>query len=454
MKDLINSIHDLSKKKEDIINDTNYRKYLPLRHKILKGIYQLWFILIGTSILATVLYFKIDAASLEDFISSFVMFSFFYSLVVAAISLVLYFRRYTVPIAVTNEVKAKKVLSINNALKELKSELEKTFNKIMIEEFIHAGKFDPVNIRGSISLYVKTNFPQIQYIKDIFNEEILAYLEKEATVHIRKFSLALKGKIGSNAINITQISDEFNVAPSFVMQVLDFLMEKDEIQGEFSADGRLFIPSDFVPEPEEVPTTEQFTEEIPGIEGIGQASPTNYATSPEETQGSAVEAADASAGMAGGGQSIEGHELPQETAETPGVPAAYETHVNEIHGAQVQSITSKEQVIGIINQKEAAIEKLKDSYEQGAIGVDGYVNKLEELERDLRFLKVARRVREKVSDPTKACMQCHENIILGDETVECRNGHVFHKDCAFDYLQKFDRCPWCNIKIRDILPGN
>ncbi|MHA1681741.1 MAG: RING finger protein [Promethearchaeota archaeon] len=448
VKDLINQIHDLSNKKEEIINDTNYRKYLPLGHKILKGFYQIWIIMMALSLIVGFLHKTVDE-TFKTLILYIVIATFLLSLLILLMSVILYAIRYTVPIAVTNEIKAKKVMHINSSLKELKAELEKNFKVIIIKEFIHAGKFDPENVRGSISIYVKTNFPHVQYINDIFNDEILEILEKETGVYIIKFSLQLKGKIKNHILNITALSDELGVAPSFIMQMFEYLIERGEIAGEFSPDGRVFIPAGYVPEPDTLTEDQLYVENNP-IDAPSSEPPPQPSGQP-----GAQPSAQPSTSGADSSEPVANQSTPALNTTAAASAPGSALEAAEVSSQQLQPLNqtvlkTKAQISTLLDSTGVKIENLKESYEEGAIGVDGYVNQLEELERELNFLRIALDLRENVEDPETHCIVCYKKIELGDILVKCPNDHAFHRDCAHDYLQKRDRCPWCNVKIKNL----
>nr|MDO8112369.1 RING finger protein [Candidatus Sigynarchaeota archaeon] len=406
IQDVIHQIHDLTIEKSHVINDKNYRRYLPRKHKILRSIYQAWVFLVVFSVLPFVLNFYAPSDAMRAFAFNAMLAIFLYSLFVLLVTLGLFAAAYTVPIAVTNEVKAKLVMKFNRRLDALKETLQKSFTRAIIENSLHEGRFNLKDIKGSVMKFVETGFPGVQYIKEIVTDEIIKPVEHEVGDYIAEMANVLMGKVKSNAVKIQQVAENTGTKSEFIVLMLKWMLESGTIDGALTEFDLEFVPAGIM-----TPSTQHAQYPAIPVDGpILQAAPN----------------ASQSAGAQGQAKSVV-----VESSGHAGIPS--------IDGVKLR-----------IEEKRQEIDAAKKAFEKGEIGIDAYVSKSEVLENELSFLKHRMVLLERVQDPTKTCLSCFKPVDDGANTIKCSNDHVFHLDCAQAWLSKHEECPWCMEKISSI----
>jgi hypothetical protein len=412
IQDFITQIHDFTLEKSHIINDKNYRRYLPNRHKILRALYQGYIWLFILSILLVVLYFSYTETWLRALAYNAVLAIAFYSLFILILTLILYAAAYTVPIAVTNEVKAKLVMKINHRLDVLKESMQKALTKEIIEQGLHEGKFNMKDIKGSILKHVETGFPGLQYIKEIVNDEILKHVEKGVADYIAEMSNVLLSKVKDSAVKIAQVAEMGGTKPEFIVLMLRWMIDSGALDGNLTEFDLEYVPSGAISTTSsstKMPTSGQ---DVVPVDGPIITPP----------------AAQAQSGLMSSSPVL---------VQSPGTGT-----IPSIDGVKIR-----------IDDRKQEIEALKKAFERGDLGIDAYVSKSELLEEQLAFLKHRLTLLEKVQNPKASCMVCFLSVAGDPATVKCPNGHVFHLAHAHDWLAKHEACPWCEETV-SAFPSN
>ncbi len=246
VKTTIEKIHDLTREKSRIITDTNYKKYLPKKHKILRNIFQFWLLTIFLAVICTIVYFFPGLEAFKPLAYFGMIACFVYTLFAALIALVLFLTNYTLPIAVTNEVKARMVLNINRKLDTLKGMLQQGFGNAIIQLSIHEGKFDLDHSSASVDSFIKNNFPSGQYIKEILTDEIISKVQADIKHYIDKLSIVAKGHIKNQPVKVTQIASKMALKPEVVVQLFKHMLTKRTIDGMLTELDQEFVPESFM----------------------------------------------------------------------------------------------------------------------------------------------------------------------------------------------------------------
>ncbi|MHA1847727.1 MAG: RING finger domain-containing protein [Promethearchaeota archaeon] len=424
---IINKVHDIYHEKERLINDSHYRRYLPLGHKLLRLFFQVWLLLVFFSVVLIVLNFSAEASSLKEFFYICMEGIFYYSLFILALATILFASRYTVPIAVTNEIKAKRIVYLNNHLDSLKDNLIYTFFQEIKRKIINPGKLDLSHVHESLESKIKLHFPQVKYIKEYFENELLKYLEDETIDYLNDIKVNLKAAIGTEPKKIEEISKDLGIPVDFVISMLDYMISEDLISGDISDNYEEFIPGGFVPSMEE---------QIKAQQVISETAYPDQQITPDETPSPGIE---------------EVSPLQDENALEI-EPSSATTNQDAVDASD----QAQQQLIKIIPVSKArkmvedithSIELLKQSYEAGEIGVDSYLNQISEQEEKLKFYQNSLDKIKNISSPTTTCISCAREIDDGSDVIKCPNGHVFHEKCGKEYLQHWDKCPICWEKI-------
>ncbi len=219
VQECINQIHDLTLEKSHVINDKNYRRYLPRKHKILRSLYQAWIFLVVVSVLLGIGYFLTTETWIRALAYNGLIAILLYSLFILVMSLGLYAAAYTVPIAVTNEVKAKRVMRINKRLDVLKESLQRAFQNAIITDGLHKGKFGLKDIHRSVVDFIQTGFPNVQYIKEIVTDEIIKPVEQRVADYVAEMGNVLLGKLKDSAVKIQVVAENAGTKPEFVVLI-------------------------------------------------------------------------------------------------------------------------------------------------------------------------------------------------------------------------------------------
>ncbi|MEX2684601.1 MAG: hypothetical protein Q6373_023725 [Candidatus Sigynarchaeota archaeon] len=403
----INQIHDLGLEKSHIINDKNYRRYLPRKHKFLRSVYQLWIFLFIVSLLLLFAYFFLAENWLKQLAYNGMIAILIYSLFVLVLSLGLYAAAYTVPIAVTNEVKAKMVMRINKRLEVVKESLQHAFIDAIITKGLHKGKFVLKDIHASVLDFIQKGYPNVQYIKEIVTDEIIKNVEKHIANYVSEMSNTLLAKLkGPSAVKVQKIADSTSMSPEFIVLMIKWMLDKGAVDGTL---------------------TEFDTEYLPA-----GASPA-LAVQSEQAMQPATAMQQTPAGVAIDAPIILDQQGKPTTilVQTPG-----SSNLPSIDAVKIR-----------LDEKKAEIEASKAAFERGDIGIDAYISKSGILENQLAFLKHRLTLLEKVQDPKNCCLVCFQSIAGNGALVKCPNDHVFHLDHAQDWLAKYELCPWCEQKI-------
>nr|MDO8083217.1 hypothetical protein [Candidatus Sigynarchaeum springense] len=408
IQDYINQIHDLSLEKSHVINDKNYRRYLPRKHKFLRSVYQLWIFLFIMSLLLVFAYFYFTEQWVRAFAYNALLAILVYSLFVLVLSLGLYAAAYTVPIAVTNEVKAKMVLKINKRLEVLKESLQIAFTDAIIADGLHKGKFVLKDVHASVLDFIQKGFPNVQYIKEIVTDEIIKLVEKRVANYIAEMSNVLLAKLkGPTSLKIQQLADNSSLKPEFVVLMIKWMLDKGAIDGTLAEFDTEYLPAGASP--------------ISAVQA-GQAAQPTHAMQ-QTPAGVAIDAPII----------LDKHGKPTAIlVQTPG-----SSNLPSIDGVKIR-----------LDEKKSEIEAAKAAFERGDIGIDAYVSKSGTLENQLAFLKHRLAMLEKVQDPKNCCLICFQSIAGDGALVKCPNDHVFHLDHAQDWLARHEQCPWCEQKIK------
>ncbi|NMC06679.1 MAG: E3 ubiquitin protein ligase [Candidatus Lokiarchaeota archaeon] len=406
IQDFINQIHDVTLEKSHVINDKNYRRYLPKRHRFLRSVYQTWACLFPLSILIAILYFVVQEAWVRALVYNGLLVSMIYSLFVLLLSIGLYSASYTVPIAVTNEVKSKMVVKMNKRLEVLKEALERAFTNSIIADGLHKGKFNLKDIRASVMDFIQKGFPNVQYIKEMVSDEIIKPVEKSVANYIAEMSSVLVAKLKDSPVKIQQVAEATGTKAEFVVLMVKWMLDKGMLDGMLTEFDMEYVPSGATPL------------------SIAQAmQPAQPAMAMQKTAGG----------------------IPVDAPiflDQQGKPAA--TLVQSPGSSNLPSIDA---VKIRLAEKKQEIEAAKAAYERGDIGIDAYVSKSETLESQLDFLKHRLALLEKVQDPKHYCLICFQSIAGDGGLVRCPNDHAFHLDHAQGWLAKHEECPWCEQKI-------
>ncbi len=404
IQECINQIHDLTLEKTHVINDKNYRRYLPRKHKFLRSVYQAWIFLFILSLLLIFVYFFFTDSWLKILAYNGLFAILVYSLFVLVVSLGLYAASYTVPIAVTNEVKAKMVLKVNKRLEVLKDSLQRSFTDAIVADGLHKGKFALKDIHRGVLDFIQKGFPNVQYIKEIVTDEIIKLVEKRVADYVAEMSNVLLNKLrGPAAVKVQQVADNAGTKPEFVVLMIKWMLDKGAIDGALTEFDMEYVPSGAAP----------------------------YAAS----------------------QLAEPGQVAQQTAA--GVPVDAPIMLDQqgkpkamlVQSPGSSMLPSIDAVKIRLDEKKSEIEASKAAFERGDIGVDAYVSKSGTLENQLAFLKHRLVLLEKVQDPKNYCLICFQSIAGDGALVRCPNGHAFHLDHAQEWLAKHEQCPWCEQKI-------
>ncbi|MBN2153357.1 MAG: hypothetical protein JW839_18025 [Candidatus Lokiarchaeota archaeon] len=402
----INQIHDLSLEKTHVINDKNFRRYLPKKHKFLRSVYQAWICLFILSLLLVFAYFYFTDMWIRALAYNGLLAILIYSVFILLLSLGLYAGSYTVPIAVTNEVKAKIILRINKRLDVLKESLQRLFTKAVIADGLHKGKFGLNDIKKSVNDFIQTGFPNVQYIKEIVTDEIIKLVEKEVADYVAEMSNALKAKLKDSAVKIQRVAEKEGTSPEFIVIMIKWMLDKGTIDGALIEFDTEYVPSGAA----STATTQAAQPAIPA---------------PAMQQSQAGIAVDAPIIL-----------------DQQGKPT---TIIVQSPGSS--ALPSIDAVKIRLEDKKNEIEAAKVAFERGDLGFDAYVSKSGILESQLAFLKHRLLLLEKVQDPKKYCMVCFQSVAGGGTLVKCPNDHAFHLDHAQEWLSKHEHCPWCEQKI-------
>jgi hypothetical protein len=393
-----------------IINDKNYRRYLPRKHKILRSIYQAWILLVVVSVLLGIAYFMATEQWIRDLTYNGLIAIVVYSLFILILSLVLYAAAYTVPIAVTNEVKAKLVMRINKRLEVVKESLQRAFTDAIVNDALHKGKFALKNIHGSVVDFIQTGFPNVQYIKEIVTDEIIKPVEKRVADYVAEMGNILLGKLKDSAVKVQKVAENAGTKPEFIVLMIKWLLDKGVLDGVLTEFDMEYVPAGAVSgAPLQASQASQGTQ-------------ADYDMKPASTSGIAVDA--------------------PIIFDQQGNPS---TILVQTPGSSM--IPSLDAVKIRLNEKKQEVEAAKAAFERGDIGVDAYVSKSETLDNQLDFLKHRLIMLEKVQDPKRYCLICFQSIAGDGALVKCPNDHAFHLDHAQDWLAKHEQCPWCEQKI-------
>ncbi len=407
VQECINQIHDLTLEKSHVINDKNYRRYLPRKHKILRSLYQAWILLVLVSVLLGVAYFMTTESWIRALVYNGVIAILIYSLFILILSLGLYAAAYTVPIAVTNEVKAKLVMKINKRLEVLKESLQRAFQDTIVTDGLHKGKFNLKDIHRSVVDFIQTGFPNVQYIKEIVTDEIIKPVEKRVADYVAEMGNVLLGKLKDSAVKIQVVAENAGTKPEFVVLMIKWMLDKGVLDGVLTEFDMEYVPAGAVSA-----TSQQ----------ASQGTQAGYDMMPSSTTGTPVDAP------------IMLDQQGKQTAMLVQSPGS-------------SMLPSLDAVKIRLNEKKQEVEAAKAAFERGDIGVDAYVSKSEALDSQMDFLKHRLIMLEKVQDPKHTCLICFQSIAGDAALVKCPNDHAFHLDHAQDWLARHELCPWCEQKI-------
>ncbi len=444
VKTTIEKIHDLTREKSRIITDTNYKKYLPKKHKILRNIFQFWLLTIFLAVICTIVYFFPGLEAFKPLAYFGMIACFVYTLFAALIALVLFLTNYTLPIAVTNEVKARMVLNINRKLDTLKGMLQQGFGNAIIQLSIHEGKFDLDHSSASVDSFIKNNFPSGQYIKEILTDEIISKVQADIKHYIDKLSIVAKGHIKNQPVKVTQIASKMALKPEVVVQLFKHMLTKRTIDGMLTELDQEFVPESFMA-----------GQDFGADDGTGSTTG-DQQQAPVEAGGTTAASTAVTPGQ--GSSTGTGTAAAQGNAQQPaGQPVSGQTGLTStspspvlVESGGMAGIPNIEQVKKDLENKRGEIESARDMFERGEIGIDQYRSMSNTLDEELEFIKFRLNVVKSILDPKKTCMVCFKPLEPAWNIVTCPNDHGFHLDCAQEYLQKHEMCPWCLKKVSSL----
>ncbi|MHA1699441.1 MAG: RING finger protein [Promethearchaeota archaeon] len=426
---LIEEIHDLSIKIDLVIDDDRLARYLPNRHKFLRRFYRTWLTCIILSFICTILSTSSKITSTKTLIEFLIILSFSFTIIIAITTGILYLARYSISIGECNEVKAKFVKNIKVQLNDKVQALQDEITSEVIKNTIKFTNINDTNIYQHIDTFIKTAFPTLKIIKSIYKEKILDNVIKSIDDYIDDLGRQIKTELENDITAIKDLAEKRNVNENLLVLVINRLVKQGRLEGTLSEDELKFIPKKY--SSPLIRTNENLTDDIE------ITPPTTDTNTPRITQSKT---------------DLEDHAIPSE--EISSIPtdinktqtASIETQINDQE--ETFKPPSENQIENEIQTTKNRIEQIKAAYENGKIGVDSYIVKIQNAEKHLAYLEFKLKLVKNVEDPTSQCIICFNHVEPDEDLIRCPNNHVLHQNCALDFLTKHENCPWCETKIK------
>mgnify|MGYP006292063519 FL=1 len=461
---IIKQMHDLQLEKEHVISDQRYHNYLPAKHQFLRNLFKLWIFLVILAVLLFIFHLVyLDLDWLNQLIFHGMLIILIYTMFMGLLSLILYATDYTVPVAVTNEIKAKRVVKFNKKLSSLKDILNSKFTGAFINYYMTQGGVGGklAMLSSHVESYIKSHYPNIKFIRELLTTEFMQRIEVGAKNFIDEKATQIAPELIENPVNLEKMAMRFGWDKKFLVQLIKHMTERGMVSGNFTELQIEFIPEAYaIGPPGSIASTEQSTQEITNQEDLieGQAissqepqveqTQSQTATSTSLSQ-NAAETAQVSSSPAGSSASQDASTIQSPQTTSPAEVAGPTPMLVESEG--VQNVPSIDKAKADIDVKRQQLEALRAEFEKGTMGIDEYVNKSEIMENELDFLKHRLTLLERVQNPTKTCMSCFQPVnVNAPDLVRCPNNHVFHMECAHNFLLKHEICPWCREHVESV----